>query len=174
MRQRIIILDGPDSCGKSEMATALSEVTGIPYFKNTSEWDAFENDPSYFINALRYGDSYFFNYLKQTKSNVILDRSYPSEWVYSKVFNRQTDEIFLKQIDDLASELDARIVIPYRTTYSGIHDKVHQIDDKKLEELSKVYEDFAAWTSCKTLRLCVDTESIGYELKEILRFMRNK
>lgn len=169
--QRVIIFDGPDKCGKTEMAQELSRRTKIPYFKNTSEWDAFEKDPDYFFNALKYGDSYFFNFLRMTGTSVILDRSYPSEWCYSKVFGRKTDENVIRHIDSLAKDVRAYIVLPYRTSYAGMHDDVHEIDENQLKTLSDTYEMFAAWTHCETLKLCVDSEDIEEEMREILNFI---
>jgi hypothetical protein len=169
--KKIIIFDGPDKCGKTEMATELSNRIKYPYFKNKSEWDAFEKDPEYFLNALKYGDTYFFNYMRQTNSKVILDRSFPSEWCYSRVFNRPTDEKVLRHVDKLAADAGACIVIPYRTSYAGMHDDVHQIDENQLKLLSSVYEEFAEWTVCKVLRLCVDSEDINYEMNQILTFV---
>jgi hypothetical protein len=168
----VVIFDGPDKCGKTEMATELSKRIGIPYFKNTSEWSAFENDPDYFRNALKYGDSYFYSFLRDTGTNVILDRSYPSEWVYSKVFDRERDENVLRSIDNIASQCGARIVIPYRTSYEGISDDVHDIGSERLQEIDAAYEEFARWTNCNVLRICVDCEDIELEMKEIINFLR--
>ena len=83
--QQIIIFEGPDGCGKTNISTALSEKIRVPYFKNKDEWKFFVDNPSYFVNALTYGDPYFLSYLEQTGASVIVDRWYPSEWVYSQV-----------------------------------------------------------------------------------------
>ena len=169
-----IIFDGPDMCGKTEMATALSERLGIPYFKNKSEWSAFEDDPSYFQNALKYGDTFFYSYLKQTGASVILDRSYPSEWVYSLAFERDRDIKLLRHIDDLAAKAGTRIVIPYRTCYDNIHDDVHNINSDDLKKLHDLYLGFAGWTNCKVLRLCVDSEDLLWEINSIVSFLEEK
>jgi hypothetical protein len=168
----IIIFEGPDKCGKTEIARALSKRLGIPYFKNPNESRAFKHDNDYFVNALVYGDSFFYEFLKQTGTSVILDRSYPSEWVYSKEFDRDTSEQMLKYIDKLACEAGAVIISPYRTTYSGIVDEESGIKEDMLLKLDVRYLSFLNWTQCPTLRLCVDDEDTEREVSEILKFLK--
>lgn len=168
---KIILLEGPDQCGKTEMSKELSRLLGIPYFKNKSEWSAFDKDPNYFVNALRYGDPYFYSFLADTGTSVVLDRSYPSEWVYSRVFGRQTDDDALRRIDDIAAKAGACIIAPYRTSYKGIKDPMHSISEEHLEKISSTYKNFTEWTKCKTLRLCVDSEDLAWEMREILAFI---
>jgi thymidylate kinase len=167
----VVLFDGSDKVGKTEMARELSKRLNIPYFKNESEWNAFSNDPSYFKNALRYGDPYFYNFLKKTGTSVILDRSYPSEWVYSNVYNRSTDVEALNHVDSLAASMGVKIIIPYRTSYEGLHDDMHDIDAKQMQKISDTYADFIKWTRCDTLHMCIDAEDIDWEMKTILEFI---
>ena len=168
--QRIIIFEGPDGCGKTNISQALGKVLGVPYFKNTNEWEYFEADPSYFVNALSYGDPYFLSYLEQTGASVILDRSYPSEWVYSKVFNRETNRDALEYIDSKYAELGTKIIIPFRTDYSGVIDQFSSVTPEKLSQIDEEYRNFAKWTKCETLFVNVDDENLDRELFEILNF----
>ena len=158
-------------CGKTEMANELSRLIKVPYFKNENEWKFFESDPNYFRNALSYGDTYFYSYLQQTNSSVILDRSYPSEWVYSKAFLRVTDDIALKAIDSLAAQSHAKIIIPFRTSYVGIEDRFSSITPERLNQIDKLYREFAEWTLCETMLLNVDSENLDDEMSEILKFI---
>jgi len=41
-KQQVIIFDGPDGCGKTNIAAALSDALGVPVFKNQFEWDNYE------------------------------------------------------------------------------------------------------------------------------------
>lgn len=168
--QMVLIFEGPDGCGKTNISQALSQLIGVPYFKNTNEWDFFENDPSYFVNALTYGDPYFLSYLKQTGASVILDRSYPSEWVYSKVFGRKTNEDVLTAVDSLYAQLGTRIILPFRTDYSNVVDQFSSVTSEKLAKIDKEYRNFANWTKCETLFVNVDDENLDRELFEILNF----
>lgn len=170
----VVLFDGSDKVGKTEMAKELSRRLSIPYFKNESEWKAFSNDPSYFVNALKYGDPYFYNFLKQTGHSTILDRSYPSEWVYSRVYGRKTDHDVLRYVDKLAAEIGIKIVIPYRTSYEGLHDDMHDIDSKHMQKISDAYSEFLNWTQCNVLHLCIDCEDLDWEMETILEFISKK
>ena len=167
----VILFDGPDKVGKTEMVKELSKRLNVPSFKNESEWKAFSDDHDYFVNALRYGDPYFYNFLKSTGTSVILDRSYPSEWVYSKVYGRKTDQEALRHIDSLAASFGVKIIVPYRTSYDGLHDDMHDIDSEQMKKISDVYIEFIEWTKCNVLRLCVDSEDLDWEMKTILKFI---
>lgn len=169
--QRVIIFDGPDRCGKTEMARELSRRLEIPVFKNPRESMFFEDDPGYFTKAMKYGDPVVYELLKQTGHSVILDRSYPSEFVYSQVFQRTTDWGMLRVVDDLAASFDVRIIVPYRTSYAGLRDEFESIDQGKLEKAHDLYDEFCQWTKCKTLRLCVDSENLEVEMLAIMAFM---
>jgi len=174
MMGTVVLFDGSDKVGKTEMAKELSMRLCIPYFKNESEWNAFSNDKSYFVNALKYGDPYFYNFLKMTGVSTILDRSYPSEWVYSNVYGRLTDYEALQHIDSLAASIGVKIIIPYRTSYEGFHDDMHDIDSQSMQKISNMYAEFIKWTRCETLHLCVDSEDLDWEMKTILDFIAKK
>lgn len=168
----VVIFEGCDKVGKSEMANELSRRLSIPYYKNKSEWDAFAKDPGYFVNALRYGDPYFYSFLRDTGTSVVLDRSYPSEWTYSKVYGRKTDDEALDYVDSLAASFGVKIVIPYRSSYSGMKDDVHEIDENYLQRLSDTYAVFAKWTKCDVLRFCIDSEDLEWEMETIQKFLK--
>lgn len=167
----VVIFDGPDKCGKTEMATELSRRLGIPYFKNTAEWDAFAKSPDYFANAMKYGDDYFYRFLRDTGISCILDRSYPSEWVYSRVYKRKTFGDALKKVDTIASSFGTKIIIPYRSSYLGMKDDIHEIGEEELVELHREYNAFSKWTRCDALNLCVDDENLEREISEICKFL---
>ena len=114
---RLIIFEGPDGCGKSNIAEAISQLLNVPIFKNEDEWQHFpEKDKStYFINAIRYAHPHLLSFIKQTKTSVILDRAYPSEYVYSKIFERETDFKAIKSCDLACKQLKAKIFIFVRS-----------------------------------------------------------
>jgi thymidylate kinase len=170
-KQQIIIFEGPDGCGKTNISLALSDSLGIPYFKNTAEWDFFENDPSYFKNCLTYGAPFLLSYLEQSGVSLIEDRGHPSEWVYSRVFNRETDEHILKLVDQKYAELGAKIIVPVRSDYSAVVDQFEVVDVKKLNKIHDAYTEFLDWTVCETLVINVDDENLEREIKEIMQFL---
>jgi thymidylate kinase len=171
-KQTVIIFDGPDRCGKTEISKELSKRLCIPRFKNEKEKQFFANDEGYFVNSLRYGDPYFVSYLKQSGASVILDRSFPSEYVYSSVMGRETDSRVLRAVDEMYAGIGTTVIVPYRTSYDGIKDDQFDVlDSNKLRQIHDKYEEFIAWTKCDTLHLCVDDEDLDREIRDILFFL---
>lgn len=171
--QRIIIFEGPDRTGKTNIAQALSQEVQIPYFKNESESKNFLNPKQYYVNVLRYADPYFLSYLKQTKSSIIIDRHYPSEWVYSKVFKRTTDMKALERTDAAMAELGAKIIICWRESYLNREDDLFPdvIDADKLKQIHEAYIEFRNWTKCDSMWLNVDDEDLGREVDDALTLL---
>ena len=168
----LIALEGPDRCGKSEIAATLSRHVGIPVFKNSGEWFTDLRDPSYFKNLLIYGATFLADFLQQTGSSVIMDRNYASEWVYSKYFNRETDDVVLRKVDEKFAEAGGRIVICRRKSYNGIRDDLHDyVDADALKGIDALYEEFTQWTRCETVTIWVDDEDLEREIKEITRWL---
>lgn len=170
--QRILFFVGPDMCGKTQIAQALSRVIDVPYFKATSEHASYLSGPNQFINQLRYADMRVFDMLKQTGHSVIFDRGYPCEFVYSKAFGRETDERVLALEDESYASLGAKVVICHRSSYEGIQDDLDSnIKESKLQELHNLYQEFAAWTKCDVLNLNVDDEELEREVADVLKFI---
>lgn len=168
----MVALEGPDMCGKTQIASALVTRMGFRYFKNSGEWKTPITSPEYFKTLLVYGGSFLTDFLCQVRPNVILDRYYPSEWVYSCVFKRDTDHETLEKIDRKFSEAGGKIVVCRRKSYQGIKDDLHeQVDSKKLEQIDAGYADFLEWTKCKSMCLWVDDEDLEREILEIRSFL---
>ena len=151
--QRIIIFDSPDGTGKSNIAQGLSMRTGIPYFKMNTEhmnWHL-----KRFRDALEFDQPYLVQLLKQSGYSLIIDRAYPAEWVYSKVYDRDTNDILLKDIDLMHADLGTTIVIPLRRDYSK-NRKDEVVDNAMLPKIHDKYLEFARWTACKTVKVYVD------------------
>ena len=169
-KQRIIVYDGMDRCGKTEMAKELSRRIGVPYFKNGAEHTHFLKNPEYFINAIRYVDTYFTSYLESSGASVILDRAYPSEWVYSQALNRPTDMGILRELDERHCALGTRIIIPYRQNRDKVVDDYEAVN-KNIQKIHDLYQEFFKWTKCETLLLQVDHEDLELEMKDTMQFL---
>ena len=169
--QQVIIFDGPDGCGKTNIAQALSSAMNIPYFKNADEHKYFRSDPKYFINAIRYVDTYFTSYLESAGASVILDRAWPSEWIYSKAMRRETDELILRDLDVRHANLNTIIISPFRTNYENIDEQYDEIR-RRILEIDRLYESFAEWSRCHVLRMNVDSEDLHHQLRIILDFIQ--
>ena len=164
----VIIFDSEDGNGKTQMARELSRIMGIPYFKNRGEWRHFREAPTAFREVTRWAIPFFLEYLEQTGASVIMDRGYPSEWVYSRYFDRPNDPDVLRELDDRFAALGAIIVVPYRTSYV-VGDKYNaEITADVRGALRSLYAEFCEWTSCRTIRICVDDEDLTREMGEIL------
>lgn len=164
----MIAFEGPDMTGKSEISKELARRLGYSYFKNAEEWSTDLRTPEYFKNLLEYGGTFLTSFLEQVRPNVVLDRYYPSEWVYSRIFNRETNVDVLKKIDRKFAAAGGRIVICRRKSYEGVNDDLHSyVDSAALKILDEEYEKFCDWTNCKVFTLWVDDENMNREISEI-------
>jgi hypothetical protein len=169
-KQVVCVFDSTDNTGKTPISTEVSRVTGIPRFKNVDEHCHFLNNPDYFKFALKHVDTYFFKYLKESGASVILDRAWPSEWVYSKVMGRETDEQTLDWIDRFAASIGTKIVMPYRTSYDNVED--YDVIKEKIWEIDRTYTEFAKWTRCEVLRFNVDARDTRSYVNQVVDFLR--
>jgi len=170
MSQRVVIFDGPDMCGKTNIAKALSGQLDIPYFKNIDEHKYFLTDKAYFCNAIRYVDTYFTSYLQASGASVILDRAWPSEWIYSQALNRCTFMDVINELDTKHAAMGTKIVIPFRTDYSMVKDD-YDVINENIQKIHDLYMAFAEWSKCDTLLINVDDENLDRELAEINAFL---
>lgn len=172
-RTDIIIFDGPDGCAKSTMAKELASRFEISYFKYEGEWAAFEKDPTHFVNVMKYAEPYFLDYLRQSQVSVVIDRGYPSEWVYSQAFDRPTDMRALREVDKGFAALKTKIIIPFRKKYIA-DDRFDAITPEMLERIEDLYRDFIDWSECECMTLFVDDEDLEREMTEIFSFVQEK
>ena len=86
---------------------------------------------------------HLLSFIKQTKGSVILDRAYPSEYVYSKIFDRETDFKAIRACDIACKQLKAEIFIFVRSDYSNVKDQFDFVDKDMLERIHTEYDNFA-------------------------------
>jgi hypothetical protein len=102
-----------------------------------------------------------------------MDRNYASEWVYSRYFNRDTNDEVLRKVDEKFAEAGGKIVICRRKSYNGICDDLHSyIDSHALEGLDSLYAEFERWTRCEVLTVWVDDENLERETLEIREWLK--
>lgn len=172
MKQSVIVICGPDMTGKSQITAELSRRTGIPSFKASTEHDTFLSKQELFALQLRHADTRMVDFLKQTGHSVIFDRSFPCEFVYSRVLNRQTDCVALAKVDIAMAALGARVIVCHRSSYDGIVDDLDpSITGDKLRALDTEYKNFVKWTKCKTMMLNVDDEDLEREVNEVMQWL---
>jgi deoxyadenosine/deoxycytidine kinase len=175
-RQHVVFFVGPDMCGKTEIAKATAASLDVPYFKASSEHDSYLSSKvtrrEVFLNQLRYADPRVFDVLKQSGYSLVFDRGFPCEWVYSRVFNRETDLTMLQHMDEMWSTIDARVVFCHRSSYEGIVDDLDsKITAQVLRDIHVEYENFFVWSKCRHLSLNVDDEDLTREVADVTRFL---
>jgi hypothetical protein len=159
--QEVYIFEGPDMTGKTNIAKAFASQMRIPYYKNTRDASAFSKGSTreeFVLGMSKWADPYLIDFLQQTGYGTILDRNYPSEWVYSRCFNRETNDELTMNLDDGFSKLGATIILCRRRSYEGITDDIFpdQIKEEQLQKLDKLYEDFSKITKCKVVTIWTD------------------
>lgn len=150
--QKVIIMEGPDGCGKTEIGKELAKQMGIPYFKVSSEHENWKKGK--FKEALRFDQTYISDFLKQTGYSCVIDRAWPSEYVYSDIFKRETDIHTLCEVDSAFSNINATVVLCMRNSYYEVKDEL--VPNEKLEEIHKKYLTFVDWTLCDVIVVPVD------------------
>jgi len=172
-QQWVITFGGPDRCGKTTIAKELSRQTGIPYFKPTNQkWFAM-NDPKVFEQQTRWAEPKLLDFLKQTGHSVIMDRGYPCDWVYSGVLRRETAWDTIVALDNGYAELRAANIFTLRKDYTGWKDDSWtEIDEQRLADLHKRYEQWAFLSSTPTLVMYVDDEDLPKQINSIINFLQ--
>lgn len=155
-KQLVLLMEGTDRSGKSTIGKMVAERLQIPYFKFARDKEALSGSEMTSM-MLKYADPYFCDFLKQTKTSVVIDRHYPSEWVYSHALGRSTDEERIRETDRLFSEIPTTVVIMKRKSYVGVVDDDSRLDSDRLEMISKKYSDFAKWSKCTVIELEFDS-----------------
>ena len=148
---KVIFFEGPDGCGKTNIANAIADELDVPYFKVSTERSNWVNEN--FHNSIPF-DMLLPEFVKQTGVSFISDRGYASEIVYSEVFDRFTDEARLWGIDREWGEMDAIQVIALRHDYSCVDDEF--VAQEKLQYLHEKYVKFSMETRCHVISLHVD------------------
>ena len=113
------------------------------------------------------------DFMKQTNPNVILDRFYPCELVYSKAFNRDTDMKAISWMDNEFSKIHGKFIICLKKNYEGLVDDVYpdQLPTEKLIELDDLYKDFYSTTKCNSLILYTDDMDLDRQVSDIKQFL---
>ena len=165
----IILFEGTDHCGKTEIATALAKrLPDYQYFKVKQERIHIEKiDPEILKQAHLLQLNFFYEFARQVDFNIIMDRFYVSEFVYGNLF-RKIDEEKIWEFDKLFAELGTKIII--------LQKKDDRLEDElwtkeQLIAIKAKYQEFAAKTKCQVLVLDTNSEDLEYELFEISKFL---
>lgn len=163
-KRNILIFDGIDGVGKSTISNALSEIINRPVFKKTNVKNNYD-----FVIDLVYSVESYTQFLEQTKYSVIFDRLYPSEYAYSKVFNRYTIHEKIKEIDRRFAKMGAKIIILEKNKKSYVKDDIIPIE--KYDELKTMFRKFAKITKCPSIIIDTSDQNLKKQIKQIIDFI---
>jgi len=152
-KQTILIFEGTEGAGKTAIAKELAKMLNVPYYK-----DSYQGQLSPIIKQL-------WDYLKQTGQSVIIDRDFPSYWVYANYYNSPIDDKAVYEMDAVAASLNAKIILCFKDKFREYSDVVPIEANKKLKDL---YIEFSGITNCKYLFLDTNEENLKNELKAIV------
>lgn len=144
-----IIVEGPDRVGKTTVVQHISKMAHIPAFKCPSEKEIFKNGGA---ETLAF-DLTLTHFLKQTNYRFVSDRGYPSERVYSRVFNRESADKMLSEIDYQHMQLGTKILYLYSSIEPTEKDDI--VPDGMYHTIKREYDRFSTWTGCRVT--AVDT-----------------
>lgn len=137
-----ILVVGPDRVGKTTLVQHMSQMTNIPAFKCPSEKQIFKQGGR---SSLAF-DYTLTHFIHQTGYRFISDRAYPCEWVYSRVFGRETDQELLEKIDEQHTNLGTKILFAYSSEEPREEDDL--VPSEKYWDVVLGYRQFMDWTNC--------------------------
>ncbi|MBC8408729.1 MAG: hypothetical protein H8E12_08440 [Rhodobacteraceae bacterium] len=165
--QKLIIWEGCDGCGKTNIAAAVSERLGIPVYKSGLEDQMFHDKDSQYL-VLRHGNYEMIKLLDVTNSNVMFDRFFPSEWVYSQVFDRQQDLDTVLALDKYWSQLGGKIIWLDKP---NIEENDELVPRSKYNEIRKKYKEYMKLTKCDVLYLDTTDRDLEKQVDLISKFI---
>jgi hypothetical protein len=146
MRKPSLIIEGPDGVGKTTLASCISSITGLPVFKCPSEKQIFRDGGR---QSLVF-DHTLTHFLEQTGHRFVSDRGYPSEWVYSRIFKRDTDPVLLNMIDEAHGRLGTVMLYLYSSVQPVEPDDI--VPSDKYFDILRQYDLFMDTTQCPVAR----------------------
>lgn len=161
MNRKIVILEGHDMAGKTAIGNALAKEINAPLIKMNKPW---KHDH---VVELLYGAENLCQIAQQLECNLIFDRFHPSEYAYSKVFDRLTIPEQIKSIDDRMSAMNAVIVVCYKDESAYQFDPEDKLDIAKYAPLVEAYREYAKITKCKMIFLNTSDENLVEQLATI-------
>ena len=138
--QNLIIFEGPDGCGKTNIAAEVSLMVDIPVYKSGLENDMFFDKNAQYL-TLKYGNYEMINLLDVTNASVMFDRFFPSEWVYSQVFKRNSDLDLVLKYDKMWNNLGGKIIWLDKP-FMDVEDEL--VPQSRYNDLREKYREYMA------------------------------
>lgn len=168
MKQQLIIFEGPDLCGKTNIAEQVSLQLDVPLYKSGREHDLFHDKNAQYL-TLKYGNYEMIKLLDTTNASVIFDRFFPSEWVYSQVYDRTRDLDLVLEYDRYWASLGGKIIWLDKPEMDG---KDELIDVSRYNEIRQKYEQYMSLTNCEFFRLDTTDRDLRTQVNKICNFIK--
>lgn len=142
----IIIYEGIDHSGKSTLAQLQSYTQNIPYYRSIHQKDKITD----LEESCKHDWRFFLDISSQTNQNIIFDRSFISQYVYSTCFRKEN---IMKHFDSLndyekvfkeyCKQLSQINHIVYHCTRKDFNNEVDDyIDLSNSQNISDVFNEF--------------------------------
>lgn len=164
----LIFFEGHDKSGKTTIAKELVKFlqscgNNAVYLKDYASYEVIKhNDEFPYCSYLSLLGSLFFEHLDPNKF-IIFDRYVLSDMVYSKVFNRKTDDAINQQVLDTIKKAGGMHVICYKTNELQ-NDEIFSKQDQIRDEYLKIKDT-------NILHLDTTSENLDDELNSIFMKM---
>jgi len=167
--QIIIIFEGHDKSGKTTISTELSKRINVPIFKLKKNKKQFDQ-----LIDLFYGVESTVQFIEQTKCSVILDRFYPSEYVYSKVYKRFTNVKKILELDKRMSRMNTFIIVCYKDpeAYEIDPADIDITTPKDYSALTQSFKKFSELSKCPIFFLNTSDKNLEEQVKKIVEFIQ--
>ena len=172
--QRLLIIEGADKNWKTTIAKHLCNTFKLPYFKHGGEKQSHLTNGgkgTYFQNLLQWSQPFFVDFLKQTRTSALFDRTYPSEWVYSEIFERPFDTEQFQRVDRQWADMGAVMIVLYRSDLSKLDDREEFAHiEENLAAINEAYIEFAVnrRSECFMLRYDVSAYEGSFQLAQLI------
>ena len=167
----IVIFDGCDNTGKTTIAQALARRLMWTYFKYTFvDKSLLANDICSIVNenlerySLQMLEALGGSYGRGV--NIIIDRHYPSDYVYGRMFRNRTLES-LRKIEEHLIQLRHLIVICTKDEIEVKDDAF--VDKTQQKTANNMFRDFKNFSNANVLLLDTTDENLEKQLDTIIK-----
>jgi|WetSurMetagenome_2_1015567.scaffolds.fasta_scaffold01141_11 thymidylate kinase len=167
----IIILEGPDRSGKTEIGLELTKIINCSYFKNHYDVKNFYGTGDHYISVISEM-FYLLNFLEQVplkNKNLILDRFHLTEWAYANAYRRKTNKTLLKELDKKLTDFNSVVIYCYKNNYVNFDDD--HVNINMIDKIKDSYHEILNESSLPILHLNTEDEILKREINEICNFL---
>ena len=172
----LVIFSGVDRVGKTTLAKKVSVALGIPYIKFDMPKAVKMEDPLLWARDIKIFHNSILQFVKRlydckARINVIIDRFYPDEIVYSAVFRNIDLFEEYREIDFEFARIGTKLIYVCLPKYSILKQRWKEESKVGIEytaSLAWKFEEFGNFTELPILIVHQDTD-----IQEILNFCKD-